>query len=168
LSVRAKVNIIKFDKQGYTEALGKAVQVQIRQAAREWLRAVILKVPVYTGMAKGSLLPLGRYLRVAIPIVPDPIAQKRFGRGPQDGESLGLFDFKQINQYVWQFQYATEVQHYLINEFTIGLGSPPLRNPTPWHSFEAGKEAWDQYLQENLKSKIPKISSYISTVEING
>lgn len=50
---------VDIDLIGYKKSLDKIMTVQIRQAAREWLRAVIPRVPVYTGTSRGSLQPLG-------------------------------------------------------------------------------------------------------------
>jgi len=161
----AKIKLIKIDRRGYTEALGKAVDVQIRQAARAWLREVMIHIPVYSGMAKGSLLPLGRFLNVAIPI--QPVAKRKYG-DVAAGDALGSFKFERDDNFVWTFSFSTEVPHFLINEFNVGLGSPPLRHPTPWNSFAAGKVAWTQYLTTELSRKIPKISEWITLEDTNG
>lgn len=153
---KATVKIIEFNDKEYITALNKKVEEQMKEAAREWLRAVIVRVPVYTGMARESLLPLSRYLNVAIPI--DPIAKRR---GPS-GEIQQYFAFEQQGEQ-FTFKYSTEVPHYLINEFNVGLGSPPLTHPTPWHSFEAGRIAWREYVTTVFKYKLPNIKTYFRT-----
>ncbi len=69
---------LTLDPGRYTKTLDKSMNVQLRQAARAWLRAVILKVPVWTGMSRGSLRPLGAFLRVAVPISPVASRKKVF------------------------------------------------------------------------------------------
>jgi hypothetical protein len=160
-----KLRLLKINKRGYTEALQKAVDTQVRQAAREWLRTVMIHVPVYSGQAAASLVPLGRHLHVAIPIHPDPVARRRYPGGISIGESQGTFSFSSEG-WVSTFTFSTEVPHYLINEFNAGLGSPPLRHPTPWASMEHGRNAFMAYLQENLKSRIPKITDYITGEDV--
>lgn len=159
----AKIKLIKIDKRGYSEALGKAVDVQMRQAARAWLRAVMFNIPIYTGMARGSLLPVGRFLSVAIPI--KPVAKRKYGDAAA-GAALSSFKFERDDGFVWTFSFSTEIPHFLINEFNVGLGSPPLRHPTPWKSMEAGKIAWTEYLTTELTRKIPKITDWITLVQI--
>lgn len=163
MSFKIKVKIIKFNERGYSNALQAAIDNVIKDAAREWLREVILHVPVYTGMAKASLLPLGRFLNVAIPI--NPIATRKYG-DVATGELMGFFDFESDTQSrVSRFIFKTDVAHYLINEFTDGLGSPPLTHPTPWHSFAAGKSAFQKYLRANLKKQVPRVSQYLTREE---
>lgn len=164
---KVDVKILKFDKKGYTEALGKAVEVQVRQAAREWLRAVIIEVPVYSGQAASSLVPLSQYLRIAIDTSPTENARERKLDGRSLGRSQGHYSFDHTDT-IYTFSFSTEVPHYLINEFNTGLGQPPLIHPTPWKSMTYGKIAFQNYLKSNLKDKIPKISKYITTVKITG
>ncbi len=160
-----KVYGLKFNAKGYTEALDKVIQIQIRQAAREWLRAVFKEVPVYSGQARASLLPLGRYLRVSIPIDPVDKATKRYPNAITTGQSQQTYEFRAEGA-VYTFSFSTQVPHYLVNEFNTGLGSPPLIHPTPWNSLQAGKIAFQQYLRNNLKKKIPKISKYVTRTKI--
>src|SRR6185436_6344475 len=90
---RGRLSFPKFDANRYSEALEKEIEVQIRQAAREWLRAVIPRVPVWAGTSRGSLQPLGRFLRVAIPISINPTSRGREGVGPEVGAAESTFDF---------------------------------------------------------------------------
>lgn len=154
---KAKIRTIEFKSKEFSEALREAVAVQTRQATREWLRAVVQRVPVYTGMARGSFLPLSRFLRVAVPI--NPVAQRNYGN-PESGAAMSSYRFYWRRQ-TYTFTFNTEVPHYLINEINVGLGSPPLRHPTPWHSLDAGKIAFFNYLESNLKEKVPRILDYI-------
>jgi hypothetical protein len=163
---KVNLKILKFNKKGYTEALQKAIDVQVRQAAREWLRAVIHEVPVYSGQARASLLPLSRYLRVALPIEPTEAGQKRYPGGITKGSVQGQFDFSSEG-YVSRFSFSTTVPHFLINEFNVGLGQPPLIHPTPWKSMEYGKIAFQAYLRENLKKKLPRIGKYVTLVKVS-
>lgn len=165
------MKVLKFDKKGYTQALQKEIDTQIRQAARAWLRAVITQVPVYSGQARASLLPLGRYLRVAIPISPTIEArkQRRYQGAISLGESQGQDAYSFNHEgYVSSFSFSINVPHYLINEFNVGLGQPPLIHPTPWKSLDAGEIAFREYLTQNLQKRIPKISEYIVSSNLNG
>lgn len=160
-----KVKILKFDDKGYTEELGKVLEVQTRQAAKEWLRSVVKEVPVYSGESRGSLLPLGRFLRVSIPIDPVEAAIKRYPNGVAKGEEQQLYQFKSTES-IYTFKFNTFVPQYLTNEFNRGLGQPPLIHLTPWHSLEEGKIAFQQYLRENLKEKVPRVLKYLTRVKI--
>ena len=145
----------KFDSAGFRKSVDSAIRIALRMAAREWLRAVIPHVPVYTGMARGSLQPLGNFLKVAIPI--SPVAS-RPGMGVAAGEALGSFEFSNIDG-VYSFLYSTGVEHFITNNYySVPL---PLRNPTPWKAFEAGNAAFEAYLAENIPKRIPRVTPYI-------
>ena len=56
----------KFDKDKYTQALLKVLEGRMRLAASEFVRAALSRVPVETGMAAGSFLNVGRYIRTQL------------------------------------------------------------------------------------------------------
>jgi len=144
------------DVQKYTKTLDAAMDVQMRQAARAWLRAVITKVPIWTGMAQGSLRPLGTFLKVAIPIT--PVAFRK-GMGPDAGAAKSSFVFKKEgNKYI--FRFTEGVAHYTINEF-YDVPNVKLRTPGPWRSFKEGELAWDDYIQNELPKRLPKLEMFI-------
>lgn len=137
----------------YTKSLDKAMEVQLRQAARAWLRAIIKNgvIPVWTGTSKGVFLPLGRYLRVAIPIKP---VKQRKGYGPEVGASKSTFEFgKEGNKYFFEFLHDLG---YLTNNEEKNMRPPiNLINPGPYRAFVKGQEAFDKYLAENLDRRLP-------------
>lgn len=158
IKFRGRLSFPKLDVTKYTEALEEAIETQIRQAAREWLRAVIPKVPVWTGTARGSLQPLGRFLRVAIPI--SPVARRK-GMGPEVGASKGTFKFQRRGRR-FVFTASSTVDHFIQNNF-YQAPTPPfhLKEPTPWKAFEAGDEAFIRYIKANLVKRIPKLKEFI-------
>ncbi len=154
-----------FDIKTYKKTLDEALETQMRQAARAWLRAILsarLPVvrrgpgdvgipPVWTGTARGSLQPLGRFLRVAIPIKPKI---KLPGRGPQVGENRSSFKFdKKFDRYY--FRFSTQVIHFTLNEFY--QSNLQLTHKTPWGGLKIGQAAFQKYCDEELPKKIPKV-----------
>lgn len=154
---RGRFSFPKLDAKKYTDALEQQCEIQIRQAAREWLRAVIPRVPVWTGTARGSLQPLGRFLRVAVPINP---TVTRKGMGPGVGASQGSFKFEK-RQRRFLFKFNTEVLHFQLNEFYKAPPEFHLIHETPWHALVAGEEAFNKYVKEVLPKRIPKIKDFI-------
>jgi hypothetical protein len=148
---------LTLDPQRYTKTLDKYMEVQMRQAAREWLRAVIQKVPVWTGMSRGSLKPLGAFLRVAIPISP---VEFRKGMGPEAGARRSTFFFGRKNT-KYKFYFNENVLHYTMNEFFNV--NPPIHliHPGQWHSFEAGEDAFEAYVKDVLPGRLPKFEDVI-------
>jgi len=174
---------VELDKGNLTKKLQAAFQREIRNAAREFLRAAILKVPTYTGMARGMLMPLQRYLNqrmgdigsslVTLDINPVVGAQKKHpGMNPEAGASFGQdFTFNKGGQY--RFSINVQLAHFLINDFYSQAGtdtvseSGNLTHPIPWGAIEAGREAFKKYLRDNLANNLPKIAKFISHTRVN-
>jgi hypothetical protein len=165
LKVKVSLVYLKLNSGEFTKAVLETLQTQSRQAARAWLRAVILKVPTWTGEARGSLKPLGSFLNVAIPISPSTSRQAQAamaaGHTAEAGTAQGNFQFKIEGEARVIFIFSTDVVHYLINEFYDVSEHIHLIDPVPWYSLRAGKAAYKEYLTTNLKAKIPKLKSYI-------
>ena len=159
MKFHGRLSVPKLDTNKFTAALEKQIAVQMRQAAREWLRAVIPKVPVWAGTSRGSLQPLGRFLRVAVPI--SPVAERK-GQGPEVGASQGAFNFSRTG-HRFVFSATTHVPHFVQNNF-YNAPNPPfhLRNQTPWLAFQAGDEAFKKYITDHVAKRIPKIKDFIS------
>ena len=143
----------------FSTAWKQALETQMRQASREFLRAVIVRVPVYTGMARGSLQPVGRFLRVAVPIRPDPRARLYPDKNPGRGRALGGFNFSNKGGFSPNLSINIGVLHFQLNEFRSS--KLKLRHPTPWRSFDAGRAAFRAYLRRNLAQKVPRINSFV-------
>ncbi len=166
MKTRIRIRGFKFSRGSFTKTFNEAIDKEVRMAARAWLRAVMQEVPVYLGAARGSLIPLGQFLRVAVPISPNPNAKPRAGLGPEEGARQGRFEFKHLQKVV-SFSFSTNVAHYIFNEYNEAP-NPPFRliHETPWHSFEKGIEAFESYLTENLQKNIPKITDYLLREDI--
>jgi hypothetical protein len=168
LKFSIKLTNLEINTGQFTDDLAKFLEIQSRKAAREWLRAVLLKVPVFTGEARGSLKPLGQFLKVAVPIKPVAI---RKGHSPETGAAQSSFSFSKISPYYIEFIFNEAVVHYLINEFYDV--NPPINLthlPRPWFSFNDGKIAYQKYLKEAIKTRFPRIQSYYlrGIVQSNG
>jgi len=153
---------LTLDPGRYTKTLDKSMNVQLRQAARAWLRAVILKVPVWTGMSRGSLRPLGAFLRVAVPI--SPVASRK-NYGIQAGANASAFKFsKEGTKYIFEFDEG--VLHYTINEFYNVKPPINLITPGPYGSFKAGELAFQTYVTDVLPGRLPRLEDIITTNRI--
>lgn len=156
---------LDFDVKGYRKSYDDEMKIQMRQAAREWLRAVYPHVPVYTGMARSSLKPLGRLLKVAIPITQSKNGRKRErpGYSRSDGEAQGVFSFGDNENGVYTFSFDTQVLHYYLNDTfdTKGAGMFNLINKTPWESAEYGEKAFRTYVEKVMPGRLPRIADHI-------
>lgn len=161
IEVQHGFRIMKFNGRRYLKTLDRRLGVIIRQAAREWLRAVLKSVParggfpVVTGAAKSTLVPLGRVLRVAVPVRPVGRKDRR-----EEGENSSKFKIVDDSvggnkKYVYSFEWSTDLLHYYINEF---YGYIPH---APWNTTEAGEEAFVAYVEDALNRELPDISDHI-------
>ena len=147
-----------FGIKGFRADLTKLGEVEVRQAAREWLRAVIKEIPTYTGTARGTFKPLGQFLKVAIP-KSTPVSNRKSKRiqgrtyklGPAAGAQYGTdFDFTQ-NAFKFGFNYTVELPYIWWNSF--GPGPPQLKKPTPWFAIQQGTTAFGNHLREEMPGK---------------
>jgi hypothetical protein len=148
----------RFDYNSYSKKLDEALQTQMRQAARVWLRALIPCIPVWTGTARGTLIPLGRYLNVAVPI--DPV---KFlpGRGPSVGAQQSTFAFDNEGGH-YAFRIDIGLLYFELNEFTNTKAYiPQLKKDTPWESFIVANAAWREYVRQVLPTRVPDTKSFL-------
>lgn len=161
------LRVIKLDEKRYTATLNKIMGQIIREAAREWLRAVLLSVPerggfpVLTGAAKSTLAPLGRFLRVAIGDRTPKGKRDRREEGEAKQEFLIIDDTNQVD-WVFRFAWNTTLVHYIINEFH------GLIKYAPWFSTVKGGIAFQNYVQLVLERRLPNIQDYIYEEYTNG
>jgi hypothetical protein len=133
--VGATINV-----EAYKKSVDDFLGEKLEEGARVWLTAVTGRVPLWSGMARASLLELSRLANGKILL--SPLKDKsRIPAGESLGSARMLTDFP---SYI--FEVATQVPHYTLQEFTnvrnaTGRGSPSA----PWRSFDAGQEAFFEY-----------------------
>lgn len=141
-----------------TRDLEKVSEVVLRKAIRAWLRKMVESIPVWEGTARGTLKPLGRFIRVAVPISPvaNPsksqarMAGKLFQLGPIAGEAYGEFDIQEtFPNFIFSF---TEKLPYVVwNSF--GQPLPEVRS-APWDAFDKASVEATQVIRTELRAKI--------------
>ncbi len=133
--IAARLNVA-----AYKALVDEFMSAKLQEGARVWLTAVTGRVPLWTGMARASLLDLSRLVNGQILLSP---LQDR-SRIPQ-GDSLG--SARLLSSFPFYiFEVATQVPHYTLQEFknvrtSTGRGSPSA----PWRSFDAGQAAFIEY-----------------------
>ena len=145
----AKIN---FDKKQVTKHSEDAIDAAVRDATREFYRAAFTSVPVRTGMARGSLIPLGRFIRnvpttispTQDPVVPyAPRAWYPAGKSLQAGISAGAGAYRFNKQGLkFTFEYNIKVLHWLTND-----------TARQWNALENGREAFRVRLLDGRLSK---------------
>lgn len=164
-SFKGKVVKYALKKSEFTKTLDEACQVQLRQAARAFLRAALTKIPLYTGMTQGSLVPMARLLGVSLhPKITELAAGHGHKDRTADGERMGKKAFKFKNtKHIHSFEFNIPDFYFRVNEFERAPASFKLTNETPWHSFDEGLAAFNAYLSENLVKRAPRLKDYVVT-----
>ncbi len=138
----ARIEITAYQRQ-----LQEAMVDALHEGANAWLRAVVGKVPLWSGMARASLLELRELINGVI--VFSPLKAK--SRVPK-GRALGTATQSIENDRV-TITIETNVPHYTAQEVSSGI------SPTaPWRSLQAGAAAFRQSTQ-TFRPLIPKLKS---------
>lgn len=155
LNCRLTFDQLQLQLDQYSQAVNVAIQSQMKEALRAFLRAALTRIPVYSGDAQRSLLPIGRFVDENIPIDPVPGAH---GHIKPPGEPL----FKFSNDFLHpKITFSPNLLHFKINEFYDVSSSIPLKSEVPWHALEAGRRAYREYLRANLRKAVPSIKKFI-------
>lgn len=126
-----------------------------RGAIKAFVSTIVLNdiVKVDTGMARATLLPLARAVRM-FTMVSKSIKPKRqrpgysIAGGEAYGEDAYDIKFATKDKPILDFIFKVELTQYIIRE--LGLD---YNHDTPaWRSLEKGKIAFDNYIHENYKS----------------
>ncbi len=170
-----KVNItvtgFEFKRAEFSESFKKAIKLQMRNGAREFLKAALPRVPVRTGFARGTLLNLADAIGIAASSNPIAFKKKLAKRPLQDSPVnsikeyyLGVLKTPEAargfstpigrvftnNGKAYSFNYDNTVLYYEINDEVY-----------QWKSFELGSAAFIDYLEHVGLQRIPAISEYI-------
>jgi len=119
------------DLDKYKAKLEASLERDLHTALEIWLDVVTNAVPVWSGMAQGSLLRLTKAGDAKIFIGP----LKAKSRIPK-GEALGTGEFI-VALPEFRFKFSTSVPHYVQGETEEGVGKS-----SPWQSLPAGAEAF--------------------------
>lgn len=167
IELTISIDIGEYLKEKALKSIREKVRTQIRQAARAFLRAAMIRVPVQSGMAKGSFIPLATLLKVALPINPTIRRPAKYLGGDLKSPELGASLATNPNEIfveagdTFTFNYSNDVYHYLLNELTNG-GS----KTAPWLSFETGEAAFDEYIEKNFEDKLPNLLNFMKITTI--
>lgn len=162
LQATLNVKRVDFSFIRFSKALDDFLQVQTRNAIRAWTRAMVKEIPTYTGMSRGALIAVANLGNLGLRGITNSINPVHPVPGAIDkgtAESFALI-ITERNQYTFVFN--TKVPQFVINEFTRGLGNPPLLKQTPWGSLLIGAQAYHNSLQTAIKKYRPRINQYFT------
>ena len=170
LILRSKLSFITVANPAEISKTADAfLRAQLRQAARAWLRAVLVRVPQYTGTARGTFKPLGQFLHVTIP--PGKIYAKdrrRLGQHLAKGSKSVQGSTYQIgpssNDYAeFSFDYGPREYKFIFtqnlpwaiwNDIYPAPAWITLPSNPPWHAIQAGNAAFKNYLRVEMPKRV--------------
>lgn len=157
--VRFRAPKYTVDKEGLSRWIREKVNVQIRQAAREFVKEAIVKIPVDTGQARGTFLPLGRMLGVSVDILG---AKSKPGKNEDTGSSANnklIFRFRDTKTQQG-FEIDPQLFYFWFNDF-FSHHYENAQLPTPWESLQTGWDAFITYMKEVAPERLPKLRQFI-------
>jgi len=153
--VRLKIPRYTIEKEKYMAALKAKLEVQVRQAARDFVKAAIENIPVDTGQARGTFLPLARALNISIPIDGNGVKGKNQTTGASEQNKL-IFKFETTKTLV-KFEVDVQLFYFWVNDI---FGHPSGAHP-PWESIEEGFKAFMKYIHTTAGTRFPKLKDYL-------
>lgn len=166
LSLRTKT--IKIHKKKFLAQIKQSSKEATIEGAKEFVLVVKSIVPVYTGMAHGSLAALGSAVGIHWSVSPSvrtdnssPTGTRRLESRFNEGYNLadfGLTESKGLTRYYFK----SYVEHLNINDqIDPSIYGIYLRSNAPWRAFAQGKEAALNKVREYLNKNNPRMRDFI-------
>ena len=164
---------MKVDVKRFSAKLESQMTQLMTDGAKIFVQKTASKVPVWSGMAAASLLPLAEVLGIHIKITPVDNAPNRIALGRSLSLGASFYNyFKGSLDYRYTFEFKSLVKHFAIldnpdNEpFDNILKYFKLKTPPPWEAIEYGIEAYRSFVKKNIKDYAPKVLESIQKYKI--
>lgn len=153
MPITGEIRLPRINLEALEKELLKEMFTLLQDAAREFVRKSFGHIPVDTGMARSTLVPLGRFLNVLVRVAPK---RRVLGKSPELGQLQSGFEFKIVKS-VFSFEFNSKVFHHFLNDqFNI------KRVPSsPWNSILIGSLAFTKFIAENLINALPSIKFFV-------
>lgn len=133
------------DLAGYKKALDKQMKEALAQGLMEWLNAVLVEVPLWSGASRATFVKLAQHIDFSVPTSGGPAPMDRTGEGM--GASKGEFEAN-IESGQYSFTYGTSLPWLIWNEYHNANVDPDptlfyrLKKPGPYDFQTKGKAAF--------------------------
>lgn len=148
--------------EAYKRDLSGQAEVEMKEAAKEFIRAAAPKVPVITGFAKGTLIPLAEASGAELLFTVLDATRTEYYQGiPKSPETGALFGTPRERIFTregntFYFNYESSVIYYAIQDI-YHYTSPT----SPWGSFPAGQDAFITYMNTRGIKNLPTLLKYL-------
>ena len=154
-----------------------------KNAIEAWARAVIAKIPVYTGTVHGSFAPVNRVMNKTVFKKVSPVnsqARSKVSRGTNIQGSHYQLGFTAGRQYsmsdayhrvstfsqTYIFEFINDLPYVLWNEIQPAPSWLHLKSSPPWHALAAGLAAFTKYAREEIPRAIVRECSPVKLVRV--
>lgn len=155
---------VTFDLRGYEQDLQENCQRLLRAMARAFLDETIKRIPVDTGMARGTMAPVSRVLGLAFQIAKGPnkprqgkASQSNYNKSYEGGTSRARVTLSD-GPIVYAMHWSANLFHLLVNDLYHLPGH--FEHPTPWHAIASGVAAAEKFFIDNGSFYLPTAASY--------
>jgi len=154
LKARFKLVNLTFDRKAAEAAINTNLGELLKTAAKAFVLGTFNNIPVWSGMSRASMRPIGQYLGISAEL-PIDRASDAPNRIPA-GYSQGAFDFE-FGPKVYKMTFVSRVFHYyLMENYRM-----PQNNYTPWESTKWGAEGFIKTIELEGKNYLPNLTAFI-------
>jgi len=157
----------------FTKSLELCLVRQQKLAIGEWARAVIARIPTYTGTAKGVFAPLNRVVRGLNIQSSSPVSKrakekiaegttirgKHYKLGFARGKDYSEHDVSHVvtsNEQMYIFEFDISLPYVLWNDMYPAPAWITLPSNPPWHALDAGAKAFRMFVVTKIPQAIKR------------
>jgi hypothetical protein len=148
-----------FNSRLALKQVNAAAIVILKSAIRAWIEvgeSGANEIPVWSGMARATLIPVGNLIDYNVPIFPVASAMPPKGPGSRIGEGAGTASARLIKlPGRYGFEWSHDVQHFKDNDTRAEMQSlmlGRLKNKTPWDFKKTADAVFEDEMREGLSS----------------
>jgi hypothetical protein len=159
------IKLISFDYAGYKTEFDLRMTEITKDAARSWLRTVLVIIPTWSRASRATFEALANEVGFNITYGPQRSREDRLILGLSTGR--GGLDIAKLKKYT--FFYETDLRYLAYNEMNNAIPGPPpqpfgrLLNPTPYNFREAGK---NDFMSFARNIRLPSPIDFITPKQI--
>lgn len=159
-----KFQFPRINLDGYKKALDKHMREVLAQGLMEWLDAVLLEIPNWTGASRATFWRLGETIGMGVGASGPRVA---IGHAAGSGE-LNADEAKGV----YTFTYGTTLPWLIWNEYHDANVDPDptkypppakLKKPGPYQFQEKGAKAFQRFSET---VELPKVTPYVKPVSV--
>ncbi len=151
--IKGKIITLHLDIRNFKRQFDEDMTRNIKNTVKAWLLATSGKVPVWSGMALGSLMEVSETVGGGLLITPRSGIKSRISLGKSMGSLDAVYGPNEYSMII-----KSNVPHYVLQE-DVNVGVSPT---APWGSFEAGMSA-AKLAAKKITIRAPEIKEKVIT-----